>query len=159
MGMIMKKVQVSLVAFGVLCIAAGITGASRARDAQPSGPALVIRNARVFDGERVHDNASVVVRGGRIAAIGASVDVPAGATVIDGAGKTLLPGLIDAHTHAFNDALARALVFGVTTELDMFTSHQAAAGWRAEQASAAGAPLRADIVSAVMPIAERRKLS
>ena len=141
----MKKVQLSLVAFGVLCIAAGIAGAARGRQ---TGPALVIKDARVFDGERVHDKASVVVRGGRIAALGANVDVPEGAEVIDGTGKTLMPGLIDAHAHVFNDALSRALVFGVTTELDMFTSHQAAAAWRAEQASASGAPLRADIFSA-----------
>lgn len=141
----MKKVQASLVVFGLLCIAAGLAGASRQRE---EGPALVITDVRVFDGERVLPKASVVVRGGRIAAVGATVDVPRGATVVDGSGKTLLPGFIDAHTHAFNDALERALVFGVTTELDMFTSHQAAAGWRAQQATAAGAPRRADIVSA-----------
>lgn len=145
----MKKIQASLVAFGLLCIAGGIAGAARSREAaQPAGPAFVIRDARVFDGERVHDRASVVVRGGRIAAIGQNVEVPEGAAVIDGTGKTLLPGFIDSHTHAFNDALERALVFGVTTELDMFTSHQAAAAWRAEQASATGAPRRADIFSA-----------
>jgi imidazolonepropionase-like amidohydrolase len=72
--------------------------------------------------------------------------VPAGAAVVDGDGHTLLPGLIDAHTHAFGAALERALVFGVTTELDMFTDHRQAAEWRREQAE--GAPRRADIFSA-----------
>src|SRR5690606_32218489 len=41
-----------------------------------------------------------------------------------------------------------ALVFGVTTELDMFTSYQAASAWRTEQHAPAGAPSRADIFSA-----------
>ncbi|MDJ1131498.1 amidohydrolase family protein [Streptomyces iconiensis] len=39
---------------------------------------------------------------------------------VDGTGRTLLPGLIDAHTHVFDGSLAQALRFGVTTELDMF---------------------------------------
>ena len=80
--------------------------------------------------------------------MGAESQPPSGGEVIDGAGKTLLPGFIDSHTHAFGDALQRALVFGVTTELDMFTDHRFAATMRAEQASAAGAPRRADLFSA-----------
>lgn len=154
MGMTMKKLDASLVGIGVLMVAVGIGAAGRV----PSAPAkaavtqaaggLVIRDARMFDGERVHDKTSVLIQAGRIAAIGPDIQTPEGAEVIDGAGRTLLPGLIDSHTHAFNDALERALVFGVTTELDMFTAHQAAAAWRAEQAGAGGAPGRADIVSA-----------
>ena len=47
-----------------------------------------------------------------------------GAKVIDGKARTLLPGLIDGHTHAFfPDHLKQAAIFGVTTELDMFTDH------------------------------------
>src|SRR5690606_26429143 len=40
---------------------------------------------------------------------------------IDGSGMTLLPGLIDAHVHTWGGARAEALVFGVTTVLDMFS--------------------------------------
>lgn len=108
---------------------------------------VVFRNARVFDGTRVIAGQDVLVRGGRIAAIGKGVKAPDGVEVIDATGKTLLPGLIDAHTHAFGDALQQALVFGVTTELDMFTSARMAQSWREEQA-AGKASSRADIFSA-----------
>src|ERR1700753_398582 len=59
-----------------------------------------IRNVRLFDGERVVPHATVVWSDGRIIAAGANTKVPEGAEVIDGSGDTLLPGLIDAHTHA-----------------------------------------------------------
>jgi imidazolonepropionase-like amidohydrolase len=76
----------------------------------------LIRNVRVFDGERTTPGADVLIDGDRIAdpdGRGADVEV-------DGAGRTVLPGLIDAHTHTFEGSLAQALTFGVTTELDMF---------------------------------------
>jgi imidazolonepropionase-like amidohydrolase len=60
---------------------------------------VLFRNVRVFDGRVLHPTVTnVLVRGNRIAAIGAA---PAGsaATVIEGGGRTLMPGLIDAHTH------------------------------------------------------------
>src|SRR5664279_1773689 len=93
-----------------------------------------ITDVRLFDGVRVVPHATVVFDGTRIVAAGAKVAVPAGATVIDGKGKTLLPGLIDAHTHVFPGSLERALRFGVTTELDMFTSLLTLNPLRAEQA-------------------------
>jgi imidazolonepropionase-like amidohydrolase len=82
---------------------------------------FVIRNARVFDGHRIIQNSDVWIDEGLIRAIGTRLEVPSGLTEVEGAGHTLLPGLIDAHTHAWSDALQKALVFGVTTELDMFT--------------------------------------
>ena len=59
---------------------------------------IVIRNARVWPGL---DRADVLVRGGTIAEIGppGTVDAPADARTLDAAGATLLPGLIDSHTH------------------------------------------------------------
>ena len=95
------------------------------------GPALVFQNARVFDGVQVLPRGTVVVRDGKIAAIGPNVSAPADAKVIDGSGKTLLPGLIDSHTHVFGpEVLRAALVFGVTTELDMFASVEMLAALR-----------------------------
>ena len=79
--------------------------------------------------------------------MGPSLTAPAGAVTIDGRGKTLLPGLIDSHTHTFGDASKTALIFGVTTELDMFSDAAAARTARAEQA-AGKATDRADLFSA-----------
>jgi imidazolonepropionase-like amidohydrolase len=110
-------------------------------------PATLFRNARVFDGTRVLERTDVLALGGRIARVGRGVQAPAGATVVDAAGKTLLPGMIDAHTHSYGDALRDAIIFGVTTELDMFTDHRLAASVRAEQAGGRAGE-RADLFSA-----------
>ena len=67
--------------------------------------------------------------------------------MIDGAGKTLLPGLIDAHTHVWPGTLESALSFGVTTELAMFSDPAAAKVLRDQQA-AGTATARADMLSA-----------
>ena len=47
--------------------------------------------------------ATVLVRDGRIVEVGREVAVPAGATRVDGAGKWLVPGLADMHTHLYSD--------------------------------------------------------
>jgi imidazolonepropionase-like amidohydrolase len=46
------------------------------------------------------EKATVLIRDGKIVAVGADVQVPAGAKVIDGAGRFVMPGIIDAHSHA-----------------------------------------------------------
>ena len=61
-------------------------------------PLLLLKAARVFDGETVHQNWSVRVRGNRIEAAGPSVD-PAGAKLIDLGDVTLMPGLVEGHSH------------------------------------------------------------
>jgi imidazolonepropionase-like amidohydrolase len=65
--------------------------------------ALLLRPARVFDGvdPRPHEGWSVLVRGDRIEAAGPNVAAPAGVRVIDLPGTTLLPGLIEGHSHLF----------------------------------------------------------
>ena len=86
----------------------------------------IFTNVRLFDGETVSEGATVVVHGARIESVSSSGDVrevPKGVELIDGDGLTLMPGLIDAHTHTFSRAnLERALDFGVTTSLDMWTA-------------------------------------
>lgn len=81
---------------------------------------FMIEGVKVFDGFRFLRCASVLVVDGQIAALEERLTPPADTPVIEGAGATVLPGLIDAHTHALPGALEAALRFGVTTELDMF---------------------------------------
>src|SRR5215472_4073371 len=101
--------------------------ASRSRD-------FVIRNARVFDGQQVVNATEVWVENGAIKAIGNDVKAPRDVTIINATGDTLMPGFIDSHTHAFGDGLKEALIFGVTTELDMFTDPHYAAEVKKAQA-------------------------
>ena len=65
----------------------------------PSGP-TVIRNVTVMTaaGPTIR-NGAILLRDGKIVSVGATVDAPAGATVIDGAGKYVTPGIIDIHSH------------------------------------------------------------
>ncbi len=112
---------------------------------------FAIANVRVFDGSRVIPEATVIVRNGRIRAVGPNVIPPSGLPVIDGTGSTLLPGLIDAHAHAWaRRDLERAAQFGVTTEMDMWTDRRFANRMRREQ-ERTGAPDRADHFSAINP--------
>jgi len=90
------------------------------RHARPA-PGFVVREVAVFDGERLQPDTDVVVNDGRVVAVGHGLQAPAGLAEIDGRGRTLLPGLIDAHVHTFGNGLFDALNFGVTTVLDMFT--------------------------------------
>ena len=64
---------------------------------------LLIRPARVFDGvnPQAHEGWSVLVEGDRITAAGPKVTAPAGARTIDLPGATLMPGLIEGHSHLF----------------------------------------------------------
>lgn len=62
---------------------------------------VAIRNATIITITRGDiPNGTIVVRGGKITAVGANVAVPAGVRVIDGTGKYVMPGIIDAHSHA-----------------------------------------------------------
>jgi imidazolonepropionase-like amidohydrolase len=81
-----------------------------------------LTDVRLFDGDAVTPGATVLIAEGRVLDSGADIAVPEGAEVVDGAGRTVLPGLIDAHVHAYGNARRDALRMGVTTMLDMFRS-------------------------------------
>jgi imidazolonepropionase-like amidohydrolase len=68
--------------------------------AQSSGETIAIVGATVFDATGAAPRvANVLIRDGRIAAVGADVAAPVGSTTIDGRGKALTPGFFDLHTH------------------------------------------------------------
>ncbi len=64
------------------------------------GVPTVVTNVTIFDGEggRI-DNGQILFADGKITALGQTVSAPGGATVIDGAGKWVTPGIIDIHSH------------------------------------------------------------
>jgi imidazolonepropionase-like amidohydrolase len=64
--------------------------------------ATLFKDVKVFDGksDKVTANTSVLVVGNKIEKVGGDVAAPDKATVIDGGGRVLMPGLIDAHWHA-----------------------------------------------------------
>ncbi|MDP8913391.1 MAG: amidohydrolase family protein [Pseudomonadota bacterium] len=64
------------------------------------GVPTLVQNVTIYDGEggRI-ENGSVLFAEGRIVALGQTVEAPAGATVIDGRGKWVTPGIIDIHSH------------------------------------------------------------
>lgn len=92
-----------------------------AREAQhrSSGP-IYLENVRVFDSVRARlgEPTTVVVFGDRIASIHADVLPPPGATVIDGAGGTVVPGLYDMHSHMSTWSGPMHLAAGVTSVRD-----------------------------------------
>lgn len=103
-------------ALGLLASAAFLTTdlrAQRAPSSQAPAESSLLRPQQVFDAtsEQAHPGWVVLVTGNRIAAVGpaASVTPPAGARVVDLPGMTLLPGLIEAHTHIFLHAYNETL--------------------------------------------------
>jgi len=76
-----------------------------------------IKNIQIFDGDNIIAEKLILIEGERILNVGG--EIPAGATIIDAHNATLMPGLIDSHVHTDIDGLHDALLFGVTTELEM----------------------------------------
>jgi imidazolonepropionase-like amidohydrolase len=91
-----------------------------------SGPTqsdtVIFYNVDVFDGYRMQRGLTVEVENGVIREVKPAGKPPDKAGYIDGTGKTLLPGLIDAHSHIGyqEEGLEQAAALGVTTELDMW---------------------------------------
>ena len=85
-------------ALAAACFAASLA----AQGPRPNGPATVFDGARLIAGDgRVIERSTFIVEGGMFANVGAQgeVTVPAGAARVDLTGKTVMPALVDAHTH------------------------------------------------------------
>lgn len=86
---------------------------------------IAIKCGKLFDGksDKLLENQIIIVENNRITAVGASVQIPANARVIDLSAATVLPGLIDAHVHlTLGDPAANAratLLAGFTTVQDL----------------------------------------
>jgi imidazolonepropionase-like amidohydrolase len=91
----------------ILMLAALLVALSPPGESQPKPPAeseaTLFRNVRIFDGKSstLSTSSNVLVRGNKVERISTSpITVDAGTRVIDGGGRTLMPGLIDVHWHA-----------------------------------------------------------
>lgn len=107
-----------LTVFAVLAVSFELKASAQSPQSAPS-PAILLRNVRILDSRNgaLSAPSSVLVRDNKIAQISTSaITSPAGATVIDGQGFTLMPGLIDVHVHlAFNNMLLTQLYDPKTT--------------------------------------------
>jgi imidazolonepropionase-like amidohydrolase len=91
-----------LLALATLVAAAVMTPQAQGPLPNLAGGVFLIRPARVFDGESLHDGWGARVRGNRIDAVGPLAGLSAAdAKVIDLPGATLMPGLVEGHSHVF----------------------------------------------------------
>lgn len=108
----------------------------------PTAGTIAIVNGDLFDAEAgvMRPRQTVIVRGDRIVAVGAAdaVPVPAGATVIDAAGKTVMPGMWDMHGHLQVSSQggigAVQLANGITTVRDLASDIDVATSFRDREA-------------------------
>ena len=137
-----------LIGIGTILAATGLAVSGFQPPAQRAADAIAIVNANlvnVRDG-RVTPNATIVIRDGRIESIGSGA-AAGGVRAIDVKGKYVLPGLIDAHTHAADfESFRRALESGVTTMRSAGVSFYADVGFH--QLVKSGAVAGPDIVTA-----------
>jgi hypothetical protein len=121
----MIRLKNSVVVLVGVVVAASAVYAFRLAPETPPAPvrtAFVHVNVLPMDGEHVLEGQTVVVEGDRIAQIGpvGSVKIPAGTQLVDGTGKYIIPGLVDAHVHLQSQTkFALYLANGVTTVFNL----------------------------------------
>ena len=118
----MKRLLTLAIIFALACVAAvGQTrgarggGAATASNAAPAQETL-IRNATVLTvSHGTLQNTDVLLRNGKIAAVGQNLKAPDGARVVDATGKFVLPGIIYAHSHSMMDGSVNECTKSVTS--------------------------------------------
>ena len=93
-----------------LAVALALTqagGAPLAGQAQRGGRVIALRGATVvtMSSRGTIPNGTVLLRDGKVAAVGANIDIPSGADIVDMSGKFITPGLVDAHSHIAADSI------------------------------------------------------
>ena len=101
---------ITAVSLGAQAPAAGTQASSSleplAIPAPAAGTLVAITNANIMTASRGNImNGTILIRNGKIAEVGTNVAIPAGAKVIDGRGKWVTPGIIDAHSHTANEGI------------------------------------------------------
>lgn len=136
------KSAARLLLLAITIVGVALVAGSRSTAGQTPGRqsrSLAIRNVTVIPvtGAQPIPNATVLIRDERIVAIGPATEVvvPAGARVVEGAGKFLLPGFIEMHAHLSKtraSALGLFIANGVTTVRDTGGDHEELLKWRRE---------------------------
>src|SRR5262245_58636254 len=106
-----------------------------------SAQVTVLRGATLIDGSGAapQSNVTIVIENGRLRDIGTGVTAPAGATVIELAGKFVVPGIINGHGHVGPPPRDRQLrqyaLYGVTTTTSMASDPDDIVEYKAKQAA------------------------
>jgi len=113
----------------IVVLAVSYSAATLQQRPAAAGAPTVFEGARIIvgDGRAPIENGSMVVQGGRLVQVGRAADVrvPAGATRVSLAGKTVMPTIIDAYTHlsttrdALIEDLRRRAYFGISAALSL----------------------------------------
>ena len=114
------------VALGISAVSLNAQQAPAAASLEPlaiaapaAGTLVAITNANIMTATRGNImNGTILIRNGKIVEVGTNVTVPAGAKVIDGRGKWVTPGIIDAHSHTANEGINESSQ-SVTAEVRM----------------------------------------
>ena len=108
-----KRLEVTAYLIVVALVIFNVSMFAQTRSESPT--VILLRNVRIFDGKSttLSAPANVLVRGNKIERISTGpIAVASGARVIDGGGRTLMPGLIDVHWHAMLIRVTPAESFG-----------------------------------------------
>ena len=131
--MLLKGVAMQTIFLGLLttCAVAGAACSALAQTAPSPEAAVLFTNVRIFDGksEELSAKSNVLVRGNTIAKISQepiATDRRADTKIIDGAGRTLMPGLIDAHAHMAMSTIPLALMMTSDSNYSMLRQAKAA---------------------------------
>src|SRR5688500_11206634 len=113
---LMKFVSRRAFVLTIIFLGLGFASAVDAQQPAPAGaPTTLFQNVRIFDGKSgtLSLSSNVLVKGNIIARIStAPIAAESGTAVIDGGGRTLMPGLIDAHWHAMLASVTPVQAFG-----------------------------------------------
>src|ERR1035437_4186086 len=103
-----RSLEVTMKRISTIAAALALAAAAQAQQAMTASktaPPTLIKNATVMTVTKgTMQNTDILLQHGKIAQIGKNLSAPAGATVIDGTGKWVMPGIIDPHSHMMSDA-------------------------------------------------------
>ena len=124
--MIRMSARLAAILLSTLLVLVGWSAQSSLAQA-PAGGIVALTGARVINGTGAAplDQATILIANGRIEAVGAgpTVTIPAGATRIDVSGKTIVPGLINAHGHLNADPSTRPIPEKLAGQLRVYADY------------------------------------